>query len=481
MSNTSSDSATKSALGSNAHEFYDYADGPSAYLKTESGDGKVATLQSFLQDVNRDEHDTSGVIASGTSYASTMQAGFTFTLSEYPQADANIKYLLTRIVHNARQQPSYRAEATSDTPQYENHFEAQPYSLVFRGPQTFAKPRVQGVVTGKVVAPSGDDSYLDKYGRVCVQFWWDRTRQPNTTDNTLLRVAQQWAGKGWGTYFWPRINDEVLIDFIDGDPDAPIVVGSLYNGTNMPKYDPAGQYTRAGILTQSSKEGAAANANELRFDDLKGSEQIFINAEKDFDIHVENDWHNQVDNDHHMTIKGNHYDAIQKTSHSKVTLDRTEEIGGNLQQKVKGDYAGEIVGDEGRKVGGGHKFSVGTKSEIEVGSDCNEKIGQDYSLKVGQNQGSKIGMNYALDAGMEVYIKAGMTLVIESGLELCLKGPGGFITIGPAGVAISGTMVMINSGGAAVSGSAPQITEPQAPKAPAAPTEPKWPGDDPRA
>jgi type VI secretion system secreted protein VgrG len=481
VSSSSSDSATKSTLGANAHEFYDYADGPSAYLKTDSGDGNVTTLQTFLQDINRDQHDTGGVTAEGDSFASTMQAGFTFTLSEYPQSDANTKYLLTRVVHTARQQPSYRAEQSPNTPHYQNQFEAQPSSVVYRAPQAFAKPRVQGVVTGKVVAPSGDDSYLDKYGRVCVQFWWDRTRKPNTTDNTLLRVAQQWAGKGWGTYFWPRINDEVLIDFIDGDPDSPIVVGSLYNGTNLPKYDPAGEYTRSGILTQSSKNGAAANANELRFDDLKGSEQIFMNAEKDLDIHVENDWHNQVDADHHVTITGNHYDAISGESHSAVTKDRIESIGGDTHIKITGKQSEDIGGDASEKIGGNHFFSAGSNAHINVGAALNEKIGSTYSLQVGQNHYSKAGMVFVIDSGQEVHIKGGMNVVIEGGMGVCLSGPGGFVSVGPAGVDIQGIMVNINSGGAALQGSPATVQSPEAPTAPKDPTAPTWPGDDPRA
>jgi len=143
---------------------------------------------------------------------------------------------------------------------------------------------------------------MDKYGRVCVQFWWDRLRKPNTTDNTLLRVAQSWAGKGWGTYFWPRVDDEVLIDFLEGDPTSRSWSAPSTNGANMPKYDPAGQYTLSGVLTRSSKNGGAANANELRFEDLKGSEQIYMNAERDYDLHVEHDWHSQVDNERHIKV-----------------------------------------------------------------------------------------------------------------------------------------------------------------------------------
>ncbi len=482
VSSSSAESDTKSSLGANAHELYDYADGPSAYLKTDAGDGKIATLQTQFQNMVRDMHDSGAVTASGDSLAGTVQAGMTFTLIEYPQTSANMKYLVTRVLHRGRQRPGYRAENDQDHgAHYGNQFEAQPSSVVYRSPRLFPKPRVQGVVTGKVVAPSGDESYLDKYGRVCVQFWWDRDRKPNTTDNTLLRVAQQWAGKGWGTYFWPRLGDEVLIDFLDGDPDAPIVVGSLYNGTNMPHYDPASQYTRAGILTQSSKNGATANANELRFDDLKGSEQIFINAEKDLDIHVENDWHNQVDNNHHLTIKNNHYDAISGESHSKITKDRIEEIGGDLHIKLTGKLAEDIGGDASEKLGGNHFFSVGSNAHHSVSEALNEKVGTNYSLQVGQNQYSKAGMIYVVDAGQEVHIKGGMNVVIEGGMGVSLSGPGGFVAIGPTGVTIQGIMVNINSGGAALQGSPATPQSPEPPTAPKAPTAPTWPGDDPRS
>lgn len=480
VSTSSAESDTKAALGANAHEHYDYADGPSAYLKSDSGDGNVVTVQTQFQNVMRDIFDSESITASGNSLGGTLQAGMTFTLTEYTQASANQKYLLTRVLHTGRQRPGYRAEDDRYTgAHYSNTFEAKPSSGVYRPPQVFSKPRVQGVVTGKVVAPSGDESYLDKYGRVCVQFWWDRTRKPNTTDNTLLRVAQQWAGKGWGTYFWPRLGDEVLIDFMDGDPDAPIVVGSLYNGTNMPTYDPATQYTRAGIHTKSSKQGGAANSNELRFDDLKGSEQIFLNAEKDFDIHVENDWHNQIDNDHHVTISGNHYDAITKESHSKVTKDRFEEIGGAAHKKITGAYAEKIGGDVGEDYGGNHMLKIASAQHIQVGAALNEKIGADYSLQVTGGHNVKAA-TASVEADGQVHLK-GANVVIEASASITLSGPGGFLVIGPSGVMLQGIQVLINSGGAALPAVPAVLMSPQSPTAPTAPTAPKWPGDDPRA
>ncbi len=473
---------TKAELGDNSHEFYEYTDGASSYLKTESGDGNVATQQTQLQNVQRDLVDAQTVLVEGNSNAIMMQAAFTFTLSAHPQTAANLKYLLTRVQHSGYQSPSYRSERREHPHLYRNTFTAQPASLTYRAPRTTPKPRVMGVVTGKVVAPSGDDSYLDKYGRVCVQFWWDRNRKPNTTDNTLLRVAQQWAGKGWGTYFWPRINDEVLIDFMDGDPDAPIVVGSLYNGTNMPKYDPASEYTRAGILTQSSKNGAAANANELRFDDLKGSEQIFINAEKNLDIHVEDTWHTQIDNEQHLVITKNRFEAIKGDSHSNITGKNLQEVDGDLHLKVGGKQVEETTGDKSEKVGGNHMYSVGSSAHVNVSAALNEKIGSNYSLQVGANSYNKVGSIYVVDTGEIVHIKAGTMVVIEGGeAGVCLSGPGGFVSIGPEGVTIQGILVNINSGGAALQGPPAVPQSPEDPTSPDAPTAPKWVGDDPRS
>jgi type VI secretion system secreted protein VgrG len=408
-------SISKAVTGDNEHEKYDYADAPSAWAKTDASDGKIQTVESQLQDIARDRSDTGSVEIFGVSNASLLDSGNTFTLAMHPDEVQNTKYLVLSVEHNGRQMPPFRTDGTGIGEGYRNTFTAQPASLVYRPARTIPKPRVNGVVTGKVVVPAGEDSYIDKYGRVCVQFWWDRTRPPNQTDNTLLRVAQAWAGSGWGTYFWPRVNDEVLIDFIEGDPDAPIVVGSLYNGVNKPKYDPATEYTRSGILTRSSKNGTAANANELRFEDKKGSEQIFMNAEKDMDHRIEMDHRRYVGGKDSLIVKGSRYD----------------EIDSDLQSNVKANRVA--------------------------------KVAQNYSLQVGQDHGEKVGNNYSIEAGSEVYIKAATNLVIESGMEICLKAAGGFITIGPAGVSISGTMVLINSGGMASSGTAVQISTPEAP------------------
>ena len=451
---------TKGPLGSNGYEQYDYADSAAAYLKKSDSDPNIGNLVTVFTKVRRDSSDAGTSAVDGTSNAVSMQTGYTFTLTDHPQESLNAKYLLLRVDHWAQQLPSYRTRDTESARPYSNSFTAMPFAIVYRPPLHTPKPVVHGMHVAKVMAHSGEEADLDKYGRVCVKFFWDRERKDNTVDNTWLRVAQHWAGKGWGTYFWPREGDEVLVDFMEGDPDQPIVVGSLYNGVNMPKYDPVGQYTLSGILTRSSKGGGEKNANELRFEDLTGKEQIYMNAERDYDLHVEHDWHTQVDNEQHLTVK----------------KDQFEEVDGDSHVHVKGKQTVQVEGDREHKLGGNLKEEIGQNSNVKVGMNLNEKVGETHSLDIGMNQNNKIGMNYVVDAGMNVYIKGGMNVVVEGGLNVCLSGPGGFVSVGPEGVIIQGTMVMINSGGAAVPGSP---GSPQSPEAPGTPTAPKWPGDDP--
>jgi type VI secretion system secreted protein VgrG len=428
-------SKTASPLGANEHEFYDYLGVADANFNRQKDSAPQAReSEQALQNVRRDATDATTVLLSGSSNARPLQPGFTFEFKEHPLRDLNIKYLTTAVTHSARQLPSYRSRPVEGGAAYRNHFTAMPSSIAYRAPQTTAKPVVHGVHTARVVVPERADSHMDKWGRVCVQFHWDRFRKEHTPDNTLLRVAQQWAGKGWGSFFWPRVNDEVVVDFIEGDPDQPLVVGSVYNGVNMPKYDPAAQYTRSGVVTRSSVDGDASKANELRFEDKKDSEQIFINAERDMDLRVENDSRTFVGKDQHLIVKGK--------------------------------QLASVGGDKGIAVTGNHMEKINGGADRSVGGSANEKIGMNSSLQVGGNQYNKTGMLHVLDAGEEMHIKAGMTVVIEAGAGLCLSGPGGFISIDPSGVTIQGMLVKINSGGEQLEGSPAQVQNPTDPPTP---------------
>jgi type VI secretion system secreted protein VgrG len=426
----------KAVLGDNSHELYDYADSANAFFKTEAADARTPQMQTLLQNVQRDLHDASSIECEGASTASTLQAGFTFTLHKYPQEEKNVKYLVTRVVHQARQQPGYRAELRqADEEPYRNTFQAKPFQQIYRKAITLAKPRVHGVVTGKVVTLPGEDSYLDRFGRVCVQFWWDRSRPPQTPDKTLLRVAQQWAGKGWGTYFWPRVGDEVLIDFIEGDPDAPIVIGSVYNGINMPKYDPRTEYTRSGILTRSSRGGSSANANELRFEDRLGAEQIFLNAERDMDHRVEHEHRRFVGANDHLIVRG----------------DRLGLVEGSSQQEVQGNSIERVVG----------------RCDRDIEQDSIERIGGEYSLKVEKNLAIKVGTTYSLDADTLCTLKGSAGIVLESEAMIRLQVGSTSLTVTPAGVIVSGAIIPLTG---VASAPIPQIPAPM--RTPAQPQRP---------
>lgn len=381
-------------------EKYDY---PGRYRTKAEGD-RYAKIR-----LEEEEVDTLRV--KGESKCRAFIAGYKFTLSEHYRDQDNQEYTLISVKHQARN-TSYRS-GSEDTFDYTNTFEAIPSSVPFRPPQLARKPVIEGSQTAVVVGKSGEEIYVDKYGRVKVQFHWDREGQYDENSSCWVRVAHNWAGKRWGTIYTPRIGQEVIVDFLEGDPDQPIITGRVYNADQMPPYTLPDEQTKSTIKSLSSKGGGGFN--EFRFEDKKGSEQIFLNAERNLDIRVKKDL----------------FETIKEERHLKIEKDQLEKVAGDKHLQVTGDK--------------------------------NEKVDGTVSLKAGMDMQEKVGMNYALDAGMEIHLKAGVNLVVESGTNLTLKVGGNFINLNPAGVFITGTMVFINSGGSAGSGAG---SSPQAPKDP---------------
>jgi len=318
---------------------------------------------------------------------------------------------------------------------YNNSFLCLPYSVPFRPRLVTPKPVIQGVQTAVVVGNSGEELHVDKYGRVKVQFPWDREGKRDENSSCWVRVSQALAGKNWGWHFWPRIGQEVLIGFEEGDPDRPLLTGCLYNGEQMPPYELPANATQSGLKTRSSKDGSSKNFNEIKFEDKKGDELILIHAEKDRSDSVENDAFEWTGGSRNRVVKKDQFELIEKTKHTTVNDDALENYAKNLNTMVGADWL--------TQVGGG------------------------LSLQVSTAHKQKVGTVYALESGQEIHLKGGMKVVIEGGLQLTLKGSGGFIDIGPAGVTIQGTLVNINSGGAAGSGTDASV------KAPAQAQKPK--------
>lgn len=472
--------STEGPLGNNENESYDYADSATSYFREPEEDKDAEKELTLFQFVRRNASDSSGQVARGTSNAIPLAAGFTFTLKHHPQNLLNVKYLVTRVEHTLQQLPSYRSRTAPDPAPYSNRFTAT-HPFRYSPPLLMTKPKVQGLHTGIVAVREGEDSELDEYGRVAVHFWWDRVGSVNFADHSLLRVAQSWAGKGWGTYFWPRAGDEVLIGFIEGDPDQPIIVGSVYNGVNMPKYAPnSPEYTLSGILTRSSKNGSAANANELRFEDLKGKEQIFMNAERDYDLHVENTWHTLVGNEQHTTVGSNRFESIGKNSEQRIAKSEIRNIGVNTETSIGENQLLTVGGNVEETIGVDQKSIIGDSFEMLTGGHHIVEVGTDHLMKVANNWAVKAVNSCTVSGDQNVNLTAGNEVVIQSDNQICLTGPGGFITIGPAGVIIQGNIVMINSGGVALPlQSVPPISRNEKFKDVSDPTKPAFPGDDP--
>jgi type VI secretion system secreted protein VgrG len=373
--------------------------------------------------VRMQEEEASHLLATGSSVCRAFTAGYKFTLTDHHQMFMNNSYVLTEIQHIASVGESYsRAGGSGDT--YSNHFTCIPESVPFRPQRLTPKPFVQGPQTAVVIGKSqysdssgddgsgdGEEIWVDSFGRVIVRFPWDRAGKCSCR----VRVSQEWAGQGWGAITIPRVGQEVIVSFLEGDPDRPIITGRVYNANETVPYPLPDNQTRSTFKTRSSKGGGTDNYNELRFEDKKGSEQIFLRGEKDLDTRLKHDSREYVGNNRSLM----------------VTQDQMEKVGGDLHEEVTGNF--------------------------------NQKVGQTLSLNVGQNLYEKSGTNFAHEAGQVIHLKAGMTVVLEAGTELTLKVGGNFIDINPSGISIVGTMVMINSGGAAGSGCGSSPTDPKKP------------------
>jgi type VI secretion system secreted protein VgrG len=378
-------------------DIYDY---PGRYLARDLGE-RYAKIRLEEQEVAR-------VTISGSSNCRHFVAGYRFTLDD-TLANSSDPFVLLSVAHSASAN-SFRSDR-EESFVYENRFHAFPADVPFRPPRVAPKPLVQGTQTAVVVGQDGEEIWVDKYGRIKVHFFWDREDK----SSCWVRVSQTWAGKVWGSIHTPRIGQEVVVDFLEGDPDRPIVIGRIYNAEQMPPYDLPADQTISGTKSRSSKDGSAENYNELIFEDKKGEEFIRIHAEKDMQEYVE------------------------QTSYEYVGQDRHLIVDGSQAESVKGDKHLTVKGAQ------------------------NEDIGS-ASLNVKQDHNAKVGTVYTVDAGQEVHVKGGMKVIVESGLQLSLIGAGGFVDIGPAGVTIQGIMVKINSGGSAGSGTASNPTAPKDPK-----------------
>ncbi len=447
-------------------EIYDY---PGEYVEFKDGEGytkkRIQELQAQYEVVTASS-DVRGVCA-----------GCTFTLISHPREDQNREYLITSAHYNIDAGEFYSGGEGGGECVYSCSFTAIAIKTAidaaqpFRSPRITPKPSITGPQTAMVVGKSGEEIWTDEYGRVKVQFHWDRYSETNENSSCWIRVAQVWAGKNWGAMYIPRIGQEVIIEFLEGDPDRPIITGRVYNAQAMPPYGLPSEKTKSTLKSNSSKGGQGFN--EIRFEDKKGEEQIFIHAEKNQDTRIKNDNFEWIGNERHLIVKSDQLELVEGDKHATVKGNWLCKTEGDRGQTVNGDRLTSIDGSEHLNVKGDQFVNVDGDANLKSGKNLNQEAAQKISIKSGMDFHEKAGMNYAMDAGMAVHIKGGMTVVIEGGVQVSLKAGPSFVDIGPAGVSISGPMVMINSGGAAGSGSGSSPTAPTSPQAPDIPKEPE--------
>ena len=417
---------TRPVGGNDTLEVYEY---PGDYSSIGDGESIVR--------VRMEAQECGGVQSSAKSSCEHFSPGTHFAMTGHYRSDQNTDHLLIRVEHELQQ--SIEGEAFIPA-SYENQFECIPYAVPWRPRVTRQRPLMKGVQTAVVVGPSGQEIYTDEHGRVKVWFHWDRTGIMNETSSCWIRVSQAWAGKAYGGFALPRIGQEVLVDFIEGDPDRPIVTGRVYNGEQKVPFALPANKTQTGLRTRSSPDGAAKSGNELRFEDKTGSEQVLLHAEKQLDVRV----------------KASKFETVGESTHTVVEKDTFFHGKNERHVKVEGDDFTELAADQHVKISGKQAIEiVGSRSTSITGSVA-DQFKASYS-------GQVTGSYYVKAAGVVIEATAGITL--KCGGSSVVIDPVG-VTLKGAVVTVDGAMVKIASGPGSppTAGTAGSLVPPTQPK-----------------
>lgn len=409
-----------------AHTLADYEvfDYPGDYVEKAVGDD--------LSAIRIDEIAMHHAIGTAKSDARGLTVGAKFYLSGATREDQNGDYVITAMTCEANEEAGEGAEGSERL--FTSTFTAIPADVQIRPRRVTAKPMITGPQTAIVTAGGSDEILTDEFGRVKVHFHWDRHGQADDTSSCFIRVSQSWAGDKWGAMFLPRKDQEVIVEFLEGDPDKPIITGRVYNGTCMPPY-PLPDNKHISTIKSASTPGSAG-FNELRFDDKDGEEQIFIHAQKNMDVRIENDRYVWIGNDHHEIIVKNSMTEVQNNRSEKVANDHKEEIGNDRNLKVSGKEAVAIAGSQSITVDGDvHQVYKGNRSEettSQVSLKCDTIVieaATNITLKVG---GSTIAIDSSginikttkltIETDADTEIKAGANAKIEATAGFTAKG-----------------------------------------------------------
>ena len=376
------------------YEIYDY---PGRYQV--SGDGEHFSRRRIEELQARFERVT------GSSNVRILRAGALFDLSQHPRDDQNKTFLVTDIEYQLASNAFEMGSGSVAEETYACRITALDAQQPFRPERLTPRPVVRGPQTAVVTGPSGDEIHTDEHGRVKCQFHWDRYGKRDENSSCWIRVSQAWAGKEWGAMALPRIGQEVIVNFLEGDPDRPIITGRVYNGNQKPPYALPANKTQSGIKTRSTPNGGADNRNEIRFEDKKGAEQLFIHAEKDRDIEVKNDETHWVGKDRSKTIDGDETSHIKGKRTEIVDKDETITVTGNRKKTVLKDETTTITGNQTHTVTGNQTNTiVGNRTHTITGNKTETITGTLTQVVTG-------GVNLITPAAMTVTAAGGYTLL----------------------------------------------------------------------
>jgi type VI secretion system secreted protein VgrG len=396
------------------YEFYDY---PGEYAEKVDGDRYARRRLEALAM----PHET----CSGQSDARGICTGYLLSMDNHTRKDQNREYLVVSTSYQATAEDYETSGGQDDL--CACSFLAIPSKVQFRPARTTRKPRIHGTQTAVVTGPAGEEIYTDEHGRIKVQFHWDREGKWDQKSSCWIRVRQNWAGSGWGELHIPRIGQEVIVDFLEGDPDRPLVVGAVYNANNMPPYDLPAEKTKSTLKSDSTLGGGGFN--EFRFEDKKGSEEVYLHGQKDWTIAIENNKNQTVGNDetHSVghdrtkTVGNDQSETINVNKTIKVGSNHTESIGAVMTQTVGNSKAETIAVAKALTIGAAYQVSVGGAMNETIGAAKAEEIGAVKAVAVGSNSSEDVGANKSVNAGANITETAGKNVSIQSGKKMSLS------------------------------------------------------------
>lgn len=389
------------------YEFYDY---PGEYITTAEGD--------VCSRIRLEELHARFELAEGQGNARGLTVGGLFALTDFPREDQNREYLIvsTNYELNSDEYETQTAAGSGDLCRCA--ITAIDSQTPFRTARTTRKPHISGPQTATVVGKAGEDIWTDKYGRVKLQFHWDREGKSDENSSCWVRVGQIWAGSNWGAIHIPRIGQEVIVDFLEGDPDRPIVTGRVYNASQMPPYELSTNQTQSGIKSRSSKAGNSNNFNEIRFEDKKGEEQLFMQAEKDHVVVVKNDETRSVGNNQSLSVGNDRTATVANNETLTVGVNQQETIGSNRTTAVSANDSLSVGSNSTETVSIAKAVTIGAAYQITVGAAMNEsvgglkaeEIGGAKTVNVGAASNENVGLNKSVNAGKNISNSAGQNI-----------------------------------------------------------------------